>query len=307
MVDQEFKDKFQDMTKLITKTYANWERYEEGDKVFQPFLRTFDAYVGHSWAGGTGDDGGNNQESTSEAINSAVGVFLLGVELQDERLTALGATLYTLESEATSEYWLDLTNENLPENYPRQYVGILGTGSAACQTYFDGDFAWALGIQAVPCDYYYNHFARPGMQRVFEAMIDDRIEDGKVGNKDIKAHIQQMEPYLGGYHLNILQNFNAPLARSIMDDLYATGGGWTNHINIAHDYYLANAFISYGHPAEGYHTSLASGAVYQNAAGQLTYLIYNPSNAAVDVKVYKGDNVIATINVAGRQYYNARA
>ena len=36
-----------------------------------PFLRNFDPYEGHSWAGGDGEFFGhdNNQESSSEAIN----------------------------------------------------------------------------------------------------------------------------------------------------------------------------------------------------------------------------------------------
>lgn len=308
-VDKDFKTNFAEMAKLITKTYVNWNHYEEGDSVFQPFFRTFDPYCGHSWAGGTGDDGGNNQESSSEAIHSWFGVFSLGVELNDERLTALGATGFLLETEATAEYWLDEYHENFAEEYKWKYVGILGSGSFAWATYFDGDAAWVLGIQAVPCDFFYHHMGNlpASIESTWKAMLADRVEQGTIGTTDPKENIQQMGAYLGGYHLNILNTFNPRLAAQIGDELYSNPGGeWADHINAAHNYYISNAIVSYGRPAIGYHTSIASGAVYQNSEGVLTYLLYNPTDALVNVEIYRGDNVIDTIAVQPGQYYRSR-
>ena len=45
-----------------------------------PFMRNFDVYEGHSWAGGYGDNNsGNNQESASEATFGWAGLYLWGL------------------------------------------------------------------------------------------------------------------------------------------------------------------------------------------------------------------------------------
>lgn len=69
MENKEFAAEYGDILTLIAKDYANWDH---SDKRF-PFLRTLDPWNGHSWAGGLGDagnDNGNGQESTSEAMQS---------------------------------------------------------------------------------------------------------------------------------------------------------------------------------------------------------------------------------------------
>ena len=46
------------MLRLLAKDYAHWKR---DDPLF-PFLRTFDPWAGHSFAGGMVDGNGNGQE-----------------------------------------------------------------------------------------------------------------------------------------------------------------------------------------------------------------------------------------------------
>jgi len=63
------------MVELLIKDIANWDR---NDTRF-PFLRNFDPYEGHSWASGhAGFADGNNQESSSEAINAWQAIILWG-------------------------------------------------------------------------------------------------------------------------------------------------------------------------------------------------------------------------------------
>jgi len=317
MVDPEFKKDYADMVKLITKTYANWEHYQgadDGTADYEPFLRTFDPYFGHSFAGGTGDGGGNNQESTSEAINSWFGMYMLGVELNDKAIIDCGATGYMLENLAAGEYWLDLYNENLPSTYGHKYVGILRTDGLAWATYFDGDPAWVLGIQACPADFYYRDFGiQPDkMNSIMETMMTERTAanaTGYPGNADPYENIKSMGPYLGGYELNILNYVDPVRAAQWLDDYCndpTVGQQWRTHLNTATNYYLSNAMITYGKPAEGYHTSIPSGAVYENEKGELTYLLYNPTNSSVDVKIYKDGVVIGTVTVGAGKYYNSR-
>lgn len=320
MEDDDFKKNFSPMVKLVAKSYANWDHYPDGGD-YLPFLRTFDPYLGHSFAGGTGDGGGNNQESTSEAVHSWFGIYLLGVELNDPQITSLGATGYLLESTAAREYWLNMYGDNWPSTYTKQYAGIVRTDNIAWGTYFSGDPAWVLGIQAVPCDFFYQYMGQDStkMRSIWNAMIADRTTNlyDPDGNgplapipfsttTDPYQNILNMGTYLGGYHVNILNTFEPEYVAQILDSLYNLGGGWATDVNSTENYYLTHAILTYGTPAPGYHTSIASGAVYKNSKGELTYLLYNPTNAAEKVNIYKDGVVVDTINVGAGKYYNSR-
>lgn len=83
-----------------------------------PYLRNFSPYEGHSWASGHqlfAD--GNNQESSSEAINAWAGIILLGQELGISGLEELGIYLYTTEISAIENYWFDLDKDILSPQY----------------------------------------------------------------------------------------------------------------------------------------------------------------------------------------------
>jgi endoglucanase Acf2 len=310
MVDPEFKRDYADMVKLIVKSFCNWKHYpEDGD--YLPFVRTFDPYFGHSFAGGTGDGGGNNQESTSEATHSWMGIYLLGVELNDPEITKLGAMGYLLESTAANEYWMDMNEDVYPATYPHEYAGIVRTDNVSWATYFSGDPAWVLGIQGVPCDFFYNSYLGKNptkMKSIWEAMIVERTQGTNPPTTTTNAfeNILGMGSYLGGYHLNLMNTFDPEKAALFTDSLYAKGGEWSTDVNMATQYYTANSILTYGAPATGYHTSIASGAVYKNLKGELTYLLYNPTENAIDVTIYKDGNAIETIKVGARKYYNSR-
>lgn len=320
MVDKEFKRDFAEMTKLITKTYANWERTDtadDGSGNYQPFLRTFDPYLGHSFAGGTGDGGGNNQESTSEAINSWFGLYLLGVELNDKNILDCGAMGYLLENLTAGEYWLDMYNDNFPTTYEHEYVGILRTDNLAWATYFSGDPAWVLGIQACPVDFYYQSFSMDTdrMKEINAAMFHDRTTSFYNGsplhpNDDPYDNIKSMGPYLGGYHLNIMNHIDPKTSADWIELLCQlpgqAGEEWRNQLNTTTNYYMSNAMATYGRPAQGYHTSIPSGAVYKNEAGELTYLLYNSTDKEANVAIYKDGEVIESIKVGAKKFYNSR-
>ncbi|NDW10778.1 glycosyl hydrolase [Dysgonomonas sp. 520] len=317
MVDKEFKRDYAGMAKLVARNYANWERWEKDGDTFMPFLRTFDPYLGHSFAGGIGDGGGNNQESTSEAINSWFGIYMLGVELNDKKIIDAGAMGYMLEVMSAGEYWLDLYDENFPSTYEHDYVGIVRTDNLAWATYFAGDPAWVLGIQACPVDFFYTNFGLnpEKMTQINQSMFHDRTtfywdEKPMHDNDDPYDNIRAMGPYLGGYHLNIMNYTDPENAAQWIDKLCKQDGEagteWRNHPNTTTNYYMSNAMITYGVPAEGYHTSIPSGAVYKNAKGELTYLLYNAKSEDVDVKIYKDGIVIETIKVGAGRFYNSR-
>jgi len=128
-------DEYGDMVELLIRDYANWERpANDGDPTTStsaidtttpknapkdafPFLRNFDAYAGHSWAGGFGSWNGNNQESSSEAVNAYAAMIRWGEITGNDALRDAGVFLYTQEVHAVWEYWFDSVDDSQPDDW----------------------------------------------------------------------------------------------------------------------------------------------------------------------------------------------
>ncbi len=100
------------MATFVAKEYANWDRK---DARF-PFLRTFDiGPQGHSWAGGTSSPGGENQESSSEAVQRVgQGSSIWAKVLNDQEMMATGVMGYAAESEGDNELLVQHRRRRLP-------------------------------------------------------------------------------------------------------------------------------------------------------------------------------------------------
>jgi hypothetical protein len=202
-VDPTWKDDYGQMATMVAKQYANWDR----DSTEFPYLRTFDAFEGHSYAGGFSSPGGNNQESSSEAIQSWAGLFLLGTALGDTDMQATGAMGYVTERASVREYWLNASGNpksqtftegggSFPPAYAHTSTGILFDSGQGFATYFSGDPGWIYGIQWLPTGSWLNYlgwdptFSRSLMQDMFDARPLSIGKEGvQRGNSD---HIQNL-------------------------------------------------------------------------------------------------------------------
>lgn len=145
------KERWGAMVELLIADIATAER---GRADF-PFLRNFDPYEGHSWANGLGGVGeyglyGNNQESSSEAINAWAGLILWAEVTGNTALRDLGAYLYATESQAINHYWFDAHRLVLAPEYKNVDVAQLFGGKYIHNTWWTDDPRQITGINLLP-------------------------------------------------------------------------------------------------------------------------------------------------------------
>ena len=111
MVDPAWGKEWNERVEILIRSANTWDR---NDPLF-PYMRFFSPYKGHSWATGAGDFiDGPNQESSSEALNWASAVALWGMVMGNDTVRDLGIYIYTTESDATMHYWWDFKDMNYP-------------------------------------------------------------------------------------------------------------------------------------------------------------------------------------------------
>jgi endoglucanase Acf2 len=139
-------DRWGGMVELLIRDCANPDR---GDPLL-PFLRNFDIYAGHSWADGKADFGdGNNQESSSEAMNAWTGMILWGQATGNRRIRDAGIYLYATEKDAIDQYWFDVYDQ-YPREFDKPMVSMIWGGKAVWATWFSADPLWMHAINYLP-------------------------------------------------------------------------------------------------------------------------------------------------------------
>jgi endoglucanase Acf2 len=134
------------MVRLLIRDCANPER---DDPLF-PFLRNFDLYEGHTWADGKGDFAdGNNNESSSEAMNAWTGMILWGELTGDKKTRDTGIFLYVTEKDAIDSYWFDV-DKRYPKAFTRSLASMVWGAKAVFATWFSGDPIHMHGINLLP-------------------------------------------------------------------------------------------------------------------------------------------------------------
>lgn len=135
------------MVDLLVRDIASGD---SDDELF-PRMRCFDVYAGHSWASGHAKFGdGNNQESSSEAINAWYGMMLWGQVSGNQQLRNRGVYLYNTERVAVEEYWFDVSSTNFPSDFQQVALGMVWGGKGAFATWFSAEIDCIHGINWLP-------------------------------------------------------------------------------------------------------------------------------------------------------------
>jgi endoglucanase Acf2 len=282
------------MARLVAKQYANWDRK---DTRF-PLLRTFDLWAGHSWAGGLGSPGGNNQESSSEAVQSWIGLYLLGTMLDDAQMTAAAAMGYAVESRATMEYWFNLHGDILPAEYAHPIVGVLWSGGQVFGTYFSGDPGWVYGIQCLPQSPGLDYLVRDPRfaGKIFQEML--ALRKAKEGTDDLAAMGD-----LGSVLLAQASLADPSWAAGQFDRLWdANNDIVRRHFGAGTTYYNAHSYRKLGQRRWDIRLSVPTSSVYfDRRTGTTSYVVYNPKPAAVLVQATQGDKLLGVLTAPGRK------
>ena len=292
MYDHNFLTNYAPMTKLVAKEYANWDR---SDTNF-PFMRTFDIWAGYSQASGFSDPiKGNNQESSSEAMQSWGGLFLLGSMLADDQMRAAGAMGYAMESEGVRQYYFNVpkfynaSDSNWPISYTKSIVGILWGSGQECQTYFGGNPIYIHAIQWLP--------PSPIMSYQVEDPAFAQYDYNNMLSEQGSSSIGSLGSEWGNYALSYAAQFNPAYSAAQMDQLWAANDPVATDVTYAGvTYYQTHALRKLGAIQWQYHISVPTSAVYYNTNTSLyTYVAFNPLTTTQVATIYSNQVAVGTM------------
>lgn len=139
-------DKWGDMVNMLVRDVATTDR---NDGMF-PYLRNFSPYAGHCWANGVAAlPQGNDQESSSEAMQFHSALIHWASVTGNTELRDLAVYMYATEASAIDEYWLDKHRRIFPDNQYSLVSRIFGNNYDN-GTFWTADIAASYGIELYP-------------------------------------------------------------------------------------------------------------------------------------------------------------
>ena len=157
-----------------------------------PAHRTFDAYAGHSWAAGYAPFAdGNDEESSSEAVNAWNGLTLWAEATGDTALANEGTWLLSTEIATARSDWLYPTLTSFP-GYDHAFVSLNWGGKRDSATWFSADPAAKLGIQLIPMS------PVSGYTKASAAKMAANLKEAKSARTGLFADYLLMYARLGG-------------------------------------------------------------------------------------------------------------
>jgi endoglucanase Acf2 len=171
------------MVNLLVRDIATADRQ---DPMF-PFLRNFDPYAGHSWASGHAKFAdGNNNESSSEAVNAWYALILWAEATGDAALRDLGVWLYSTEIAAIEDYWFNVHGDLWPKEYPASVVTMIWGGKGANATWFGNNPEAVHGINWLPftpASLYLGRYPEYCAKNYAALVAENKADDEKKGRK----------------------------------------------------------------------------------------------------------------------------
>lgn len=142
----ELQTKLQPRIEELIADVATWE---DASNRF-PRLRMFSIFEGHAWADGRAQFAdGNNEESSSESLNTWYAISLWGKQTNQPELTNRATWLFAQDLSAIKSYWF-AQNNPFPSGYLRPTASLIWGGKREFGTWFSADPMHVYGIQWLP-------------------------------------------------------------------------------------------------------------------------------------------------------------
>ncbi|MBC7512149.1 hypothetical protein H7142_00600 [Candidatus Saccharibacteria bacterium] len=184
--DDTFRKQNESVVNLLVADISNFNADET-----LPQRRNYDPYFGHSWASGTAPfKDGNNQESTSEAINAWTAVGLWAKQTKNQPLENQAVWMVSNEIAAAKEYWLTKPTIN---GYTAPIVSIVWGGKREYKTFFSDDPNAKLAILLLPLNPSMREYANSIVKTAFTGTSTARPFGDYLLMADPDATVQQAE------------------------------------------------------------------------------------------------------------------
>ena len=271
MYDPTFQAQYGEMVDLLLNDYMF---YEKGDSKYQ-YLRSFDAWAGHSWAHGYGSFAeGNNLESTSEALNSWVGGYLWGLATNDSERVEAAIYGYATELASIKEYWYDYHQDVWSDLYRdhASVAGIVWGGKFDYATWFGANPTFIYGIQWLPTGEFLTSLALDDFEyQRLSAIYQDYLQ-AKNGVIDTwYSNMWAMESITSP--LTALAKFDA---NKILNDDYPSelvGSYWMIHGMNSLGRRTTDIWMEINHQV--------TSSIYQDESGDYYAMVWNPQTENV--------------------------
>ena len=243
-----------------------------------PYFRTFNPYLGHSFAGGMGNEGnGNGQESSSESMQGWGGVWMLGAALGDDTLMEAGIYGYTVEARGTAEYWFDRARRNIDyTKYQHPYCCNLTMQGVGWWTWFSGDPVWMHSIQWLPISPLLQNYL--SQDRAFARWDYTQMYAAKeVGDYEAPSAGLGDESGLGNVCLSYLALFDPDSAANVWNRMRTMGKALAKNPDTGGiTYLLAHSLRAYGHQNHAIQADYPLAVAFTDeTTATTTYAVYN--------------------------------
>ncbi|MCV2231247.1 glycosyl hydrolase [Acholeplasma manati] len=263
------------------------------------YLRSFDAWAGHTWAHGFGTFAeGNNIESSSEAIQSWVGGYLWALQKGDKQLRDAAIYGFVHELSSAKTYMFDYEGVVFKDNY-KQYAAVAGMiwgGKYDYATWFGANPTFIYGIQWLPNGEYISNYAVTPEEKTKLAAIYQTYLTAK--NNTLDTWFANM------WSIQALINPSLAIsqfdANKILNDDYPS--------DLSQTYYLLHGLQTYGSRSSDYIMEIhkhVSSSVYAKD-GSVYALVWNPSDSTQTITFHGPNDSTITKTVKANTFVSIK-
>ena len=286
----------------VAKGYANWDKTDTDHLYF----RTFNPFLGYSFADGRGNSIGNNQESSSESMQSWAAMFMVSQMTGNTAMEKAAAFGLTMESRAVADYWYNEGGTFSAAGYTKPLTGILEMNRFVYGTFFGAEETFIHGIQWLPISPFYSLWNDFLTVSEANALVDPLLANIE---NDLSARgegdLIDWTNVLWGFKMFFDPN---GVINQFESKWNAAPG--TSDYNIAHTpgengitYYYSHALSELGIRNTEYRLSLPLSSAFENG-GTVNYVVYNPSSSAQTCNVYKNGTFVTSFLVPANTLYS---